>query len=92
MNVGHNDESEPSTMTKVNILQWQTWTMFVTQPPMYVLYRFVLEVQDQTVCNLCNGNIGSYNWSVDSLTCLNEYTHVTLSYYLAYGIIPHTDS
>ena len=37
---------------------------------------------------MCNGNIGSCEWPVDSLTCPNKYTHRKLSYYLAYGNKP----
>ena len=34
---------------------------------------------------------GSYKWPVDSLTCLNNYTHRILSYYLAYNNINVTE-
>ena len=30
---------------------------------------------------------GSYDWAVDSLTCLNKYAHRILSFYLAYDNI-----
>ena len=62
----------------------------------HVVSSLWLMVSSEAICllmdthsSLCAIKIwGSSDWHVDSLTCLNKYTHGISPYYLVYGSIP----